>query len=338
MSETISIGINGFGRVGRSVLFASLSNPAVRVTAINDPFISTEYAAYLIKHDTSTGGFRGSVEVRKDNSIVVDGNIIAVTQRSEPSSIPWGESRVTYVIECSGVHTTHDRAAAHLAGGALRVVIAAPSSDAATLVQGVNVDSMKPTAQVISAGSCTGMVLCAILRFLGEKFGIEECSYTAIHAATPTQKIVDGANGKEWRSARSALSNIIPHSCGAAKTVQKVLPQIANKVIGSSVRVPVQNGCALDVTVRLTNGVSKEALDLSIQEGTAVGSPYYGILASTNEEIVSADVTDSPASIYDSKASVSLNSTTHKLLWWYSHELGYSHRLLQLIIQTNATW
>jgi glyceraldehyde 3-phosphate dehydrogenase len=337
MSDAVTIGINGFGRVGRAVLIASLSNPAVRVTAINDPFISAEYAAYLVKHDSSTGGFKGSVEAKKD-AIVVDGCTIAVTQKSDPSSVPWGDSHVTYVIECSGVHTTHDRAGAHLAGGASRVVIAAPSSDAVTLVQGVNADSMKPSTQVISAGSCTGMAVCPILRFLGERFGVDECTFTAIHAVTPTQKVVDGAQGKEWRSARSAMTNIIPHSTGAGKTIQKVLPQLANKVLGTSLRVPVQNGCALDITVRLTNGVSKEALDLAIQEASQPGSTFHGLLAFSSEDLVSSDVSTSAASIYDAKASVSLSSTTHKLLWWYSHELGYAQRLLQLIVQTNASW
>jgi glyceraldehyde 3-phosphate dehydrogenase len=337
MSDAVTIGINGFGRVGRAVLIASLSNPAVRVTAINDPFISAEYAAYLVKHDSTHGGFGGSVEAKKD-AIVVDGSTIIVTQKSDPASVPWGESRVTYVVECSGVHTTHDRAGAHLAGGALRVVIAAPSSDATTIVQGVNADAMKPSTQVISAGSCTGMVLCPILRLLGERFGIEECTYTSIHAMTPTQKVVDGAHGKEWRSARSATTNIIPHSSGASKTVQKALPHLANKVVGTSLRVPVQNGCALDITVRLTHGVSKEGLDLVIQEATQPGGAFHGLLAFTSDELVSSDVSSTASAIYDSKASVSLNTTTHKLLWWYSHEIGYAHRLLQLIIQVNGSW
>lgn len=335
MSDAVQIGINGFGRVGRAVLIASLSNPRVRVTAINDPFISAEYAAYLIKHDSVYGRFRGAVEHRKD-SIVVDGNIISVTQKSDPASIPWGDSRVAYVVESSGVHTTHDRASAHLAGGASRVVITAPSSDAFTLVAGVNMETFKGTTQVISAGSCTGMFLCPVLRFLNEHFGVEECTFTSIHSTTSSQKVVDGASSKEWRAGRSALNNIIPHSCGALKTIQKALPQIASRVAGTSFRVPVQNGCALDITVRLTNGTSKDALDLAVQEASQ--GKYAKCIGFSQEELVSSDVGDSGCAVFDSAASSSLSQNTHKLLFWYSHELGYAERVLHLITETNAVW
>lgn len=336
MSDAIAIGINGFGRVGRAVLIASLSNPAVRVTAINDPFVSAEYAAYLLKHDSGFSGFRGTIEKKKDG-IIVDGNIIAVTQKSDPTTIPWGESRVVYVVECSGVHTTHDRAGAHLAGGASRVIITAPSSDAHTLVGGVNMESFKGGMQVISAGSCTGIALAPILRFLHENYGLDECSFTSIHAVTSSQKVVDGVQGKEWRSARSAMNNIIPHSCGAMKTLQKALPQLANRVIGSSLRVPVQNGCALDVTVRLSSGVSKEALDVAFQQANE-SARYTKYITFSSEEMVSSDVGASGEVIYDSKASAALSNTTHKLLFWYNHEQGYARRVLDLIVDTNATW
>lgn len=338
MTEAVAIGINGFGRVGRSILSAALQSTAVRVTAINDPFVNSEYAAHLLKHDPAFRGMKMLIEVRKD-AIVVDGAVINISQKSDCASIPWGDSRVTYVVECSGVHTTHDRAGAHLAGGASRVVITAPSSDAHTIIAGVNSDSFKNHMQVISAGSCTGLALGPVLRFLHERYGLEECTFTAIHAITSSQKAVDGMQAKEWRAARNASENIIPHSTGAMKTLQKAMPQLAERVTGTALRVPVTNGCALDITVRLASGVSKEGLDIAISEASATASKYHGLIAFTDEEIVSADVgIAGGAALYDSKASVSLSPKTHKLLLWYSHELGYASRVLNLIAQTNSTW
>mmetsp|Transcript_28193 Transcript_28193/g.32620 ORF Transcript_28193/g.32620 Transcript_28193/m.32620 type:complete len:340 (-) Transcript_28193:86-1105(-) len=337
-SDTITIGINGFGRVGRSILSVALQSPAVRVTAINDPFVNSEYAAYLLKHDPAFSGMKLSVEVRKD-AVIIDGAVINISQKSDCASIPWGDSRVTYVVECSGVHTTHDRAGAHLAGGASRVIITAPSSDAHTIIEGVNTDTFKSHMQVISAGSCTGLAISPVLRFLHERYGLEECTFTSIHAVTSSQKVVDGLQAKEWRAARNAKENIVPHSSGAMKTLQKAMPQLAERVMGTALRVPVSNGCALDLTVRLASGVSKEGLDLAISEASLEGSKYHRLLAFTNEELVSADAgMAGGAALYDSKASVSLNTKTHKLLLWYSHELGYAARVLNLIVETNSTW
>jgi glyceraldehyde 3-phosphate dehydrogenase len=332
----IAIGINGFGRVGRALLKAALLNNRVRITAINDPFVTPEYVAYLIKHDSSGNPTAGNVEYRKD-SVVVDGSVIAVHQKADPSSVPWGDSRVVYVVECSGVYTTSDRAGAHLAGGAARVVITAPSTDAATIVAGANMESFKGSMQVISAGSCTGMVLAPLLRFVNETYGLEQCSFTCVHSITPSQKVIDGTNYKEWRAARGALNNIIPHTTGAMKTIAKALPSIGARVVGSALRVPVATGCALDVTLSLTNGVSKEGFDAALR-AAADSARYSSTLSFSSEELVSSDVHHTGALVYDSKASSTLSPTTHKLLFWFDNEYGYALRLLDLIIQTNATW
>lgn len=335
MSEAVLVGINGFGRVGRSFLLSSLENPSIRVTAINDPFVSAEYAAYLIKSEA-----RGSAKVKgidwRADALIIDGCVITVTQKSDASSIPWGDSRVVYVVECSGVNTTHDRAGAHLAGGASRVVITAPSSDAQTVVCGANFEAFKSSSQVIAAGSCTGVAIAPVLRHLNEKFGIDDCSFTVIHALTSQQKIVDGTNSKDWRGARSGLSNIIPFACGALKTIQKCLPAVAVKLIGTSFRVPVLNGCAVDMTFRFANPTSKEAIDSAIRD--AASGALGKFIEFSDDEIVSGDIGFTSAAVYDSRASLSLNATTHKLVFWFSHEHGYAERLVDLILRTNATW
>lgn len=336
MTDPVLVGINGFGRIGRCFLLASLENPAVRVTAINDPFVSAEYAAYLIKCEARAGSkVKGSIEWRKD-VLIIDGSVITVTQKSDAAAIPWGDSRVTYVVECSGVNTTHDRAGAHLAGGASRVVITAPSSDAQTVICGANFESFKPNAQVFAAGSCTGVAIAPVLRLLNEKFGIEDCSFSVIHALTSQQKVVDGTNLKEWRGARSGLSNIIPFSCGAVKTIQKCLPSLSAKLVGTSFRVPVLNGCAVDMTFHFANPTTKEAIDGAISQ--AASGALSGCLEFSDEEIVSGDIGSTSSAVYDSRASQSLNPTTHKLVFWFSHELGYAVRLIELILRTNTTW
>ena len=332
----IAIGINGFGRVGRALLKAASASNRVRVTAINDPFVTPEYVAYLIKHDSTGNPSSAAVEHRKD-CVVVDGSIIAVHQKSDPSSVPWGDSRVVYVIECSGVYTTSDRAGAHLAGGASRVVITAPSTDAATIVAGANIEQFKGSMQVISAGSCTGMVLAPLLRFVNETYGLEQCSFTCVHSITPSQKVIDGTNFKEWRAARGALNNIIPHTTGACKTVAKALPMLANRIVGSALRVPVVTGCALDVTLSFANGVSKEGFDAAFK-AAAESARFASTLSFSAEELVSSDVHHTGALVYDSKASTTLSPTTHKLLFWFDNEFGYALRLLDLVVQTNATW
>jgi glyceraldehyde 3-phosphate dehydrogenase len=217
------------------------------------------------------------------------------------------------------------------------VIISAPSSDAPTIVCGANFETFKPSMQVISAGSCTGMVLAPFLKLVSETFGLEECSFVSIHSSTPQQRVVDGANTKEWRAARSVLNNIIPHTTGALKTVQKSLPNLAQRVLGSELRVPVQNGCALDVTVRVSQATTRDGFTSAIMQ--AAEERYANSIAYSNEELVSSDICGrSGALIFDAKATQSLNKFTHKLLFWYDNELGYAMRLIDLVVDTNATW
>ncbi|KAJ2081703.1 glycerol-3-phosphate dehydrogenase, partial [Coemansia sp. RSA 988] len=235
----VKIGINGFGRIGRLVLRASLSNPNVVVVAVNDPFMEVDYMSYLLRYDSTHGRINADVKI-EGGKLVVNGQTIDVHAERNPDQIPWGASGVDYVIESTGVFTTIDKASLHLKGGAKRVIISAPSKDAPMFVCGVNLekyDASKDT--VISNASCTTNCLAPLAKVLHEEFGIVEGLMTTCHATTATQKTVDGPSGKDWRSGRGAGQNIIPASTGAAKAVGKVLPELNGKLTGMSLRVPV---------------------------------------------------------------------------------------------------
>lgn len=329
----VVIGINGFGRVGSQVLRASLSDPNVTVAAINDPFLTADAIAHAIKYDSTAGRFTGAVEVHA-GTIVIDNQVIAISSRSDPSQIPWADFRVDVVVEASGVYTTTERAAAHLAGGASKVVITAPSADAPTIIVGANDEALKPSMQVISTGSCTAVALAPALRFLSDAYGLVDCSFTVIHAATSGQRVVDGAS-KDWRSGRAALTNIIPSVTGAVKSINKALPGTTNRIIGSSFRVPVQIGCAIDATVRLERPVAKATLDATFQT-IPPESRYAKVLSFTADELVSSDVAGCAATILDSRASSALNDNVHKLLLWYDNEAGFAARVLELVKAASA--
>lgn len=332
MCAAVTIGINGFGRVGRQILHASLSNPNVTVAAINDPFLDNEYVKYLVDHDPAANG-RKDIQVElRDGSICVDGQLMKLFHYSDASAIPWGENHVAVVVECSGVFTTTERASGHLAGGAQRVIITAPSADAQTIIVGANEDALKPGWQVISAGSCTAVALAPFLRLLHEHHGIEECTFTSVHACTSAQRAVDGSITKEWRLGRSALHNIIPSSSGAAKSIMKVIPALSGRIAGQSLRVPVQNGSVIDVALRFEKPVSKEGLDALLTESTSNGSALSRVIGVTTKEVVSSDIVGEPKSgIVDLKASYALNDHCHRLLVWYDIERGYAMRVVDLV-------
>lgn len=327
------IGINGFGRIGRLVLRASVAKGA-QVVAINDPFIGLDYMVYLFKYDSTHGTFKGTVSTEGGN-LIVNGQKIQVFSERDPKSIPWGKAGAEYIVESTGVFTTIDKASAHLEGGAKKVIISAPSADAPMFVVGVNLDAYDPSAKVISNASCTTNCLAPLAKVINDNFEIVEGLMTTVHAITATQKTVDGPSGKLWRDGRGAAQNIIPAATGAAKAVGKVIPALNGKLTGMAFRVPVHNVSVVDLTVRLGKPASMDAIKAKVKE--AANGPLKGILEYTEDEVVSTDFIGSTASsIFDATAGISLNDNFVKLISWYDNEYGYSNRVVDLIkyIQT----
>merc|ERR1711988_1423640 len=323
-----SIGINGFGRIGRLVLRAALQKGA-NVVAINDPFIDLDYMVYMFKYDSTHGQYKGEVAA-VDGKLVVDGNTITVFSERDPSAIPWGSVGAKYVVESTGVFTTLEKAGAHHKGGAEKVIISAPSADAPMFVMGVNEDSYNNEMKIVSNASCTTNCLAPLAKVINDNFGILEGLMTTVHAVTATQKTVDGPSGKDWRGGRGAGQNIIPSSTGAAKAVGKVIPELNGKLTGMAFRVPVHDVSVVDLTCRLTKEASYDEIKAAVKE--AAEGPMKGILGYCDEEVVSQDfVGDTHSSIFDSKAGIALNKSFVKLISWYDNEFGYSTRVVDLI-------
>jgi len=324
-----SVGINGFGRIGRIVFRNAIEHDDIKVVAINDPFISPEYAVYMLKYDSTHGNFKGDVSATA-NELVVNGTHIKFFQERDPSNIPWGEAGAHYVVESTGVFTTKEKASAHLKGGAKKVVISAPSADAPMFVMGVNHDKYTKDVDILSNASCTTNCLAPLAKVINDNYGIVEGLMTTVHAFTATQKTVDGPSAKDWRGGRTASTNIIPSSTGAAKAVGKVIPELNGKLTGMAFRVPTQNVSVVDLTVRLEKGASYEDIKKTIK--AAAEGPMKGVLAYTEDEVVSSDLNgNNNSSIFDAKAGISLNDNFVKLVSWYDNEWGYSRRVLDLI-------
>jgi len=326
----VKIGINGFGRIGRLVLRAALSKTdQVEVVAVNDPFIDLDYMVYMFKFDSTHGRYKGTVEA-KDGKLVVNGHPISVFGVKNPEDIPWGQEGADYVVESTGVFTTKDKAGQHLKGGAKKVIISAPSSDAPMFVCGVNLDAYKPEYQVVSNASCTTNCLAPLAKVIHDKFGIVEGLMTTVHSTTATQKVVDAPSNKDWRGGRGASANIIPSSTGAAKAVGKVIPDLNGKLTGMAFRVPTTNVSVVDLTAKLRKEATYEEIKAAIRE--AADGPLRGILAYTEDELVSSDfIGNDHSSIFDAKAGIPLNSTFVKLISWYDNEYGYSCRVVDLV-------
>jgi len=323
------IGINGFGRIGRLVLRASLEHKDVAVTAINDPFMDLDYVIYMFKYDSTHGRFKGEIG-KKDGKLVVNGHSIAFYAQKDPAQIPWKETGADYVVESTGVFTDKAKAEAHLKGGAKKVIISAPSNDAPMFVCGVNENTYTSDINILSNASCTTNCLAPLAKVIHEKFGIIEGLMTTVHATTATQKTVDGPSGKDWRAGRGAGQNIIPASTGAAKAVGKVLPALNGKITGMSFRVPNPDVSVVDLTVRLEKAASYDDIKKAIKEASE--GPLKGILGYTEDEVVSTDFLGDPrSSIFDAHAGISLNPHFVKLIAWYDNEWGYSHRVVDLI-------
>ncbi|KAK5661426.1 hypothetical protein OQA88_11326 [Cercophora sp. LCS_1] len=326
---TIKVGINGFGRIGRIVFRNAVEHPDVEIVAVNDPFIEPKYAEYMLKYDSTHGNFNGTIEV-EGSDLKVNGKTVKFYTERDPAAIPWKDTGAEYIVESTGVFTTTEKAGAHLKGGAKRVIISAPSADAPMYVMGVNEKSYDGSAKVISNASCTTNCLAPLAKVVHDKFTIIEGLMTTVHSYTATQKTVDGPSAKDWRGGRGAAQNIIPSSTGAAKAVGKVIPDLNGKLTGMSMRVPTSNVSVVDLTVRIEKGASYDEIKEAIKE--AANGDLKGILAYTEDEIVSSDLNGNPnSSIFDAKAGISLNKNFVKLVSWYDNEWGYSRRVLDLI-------
>lgn len=327
---SIKIGINGFGRIGNLSFQAALNKKEVEVVAINDPFITADYMAYMVKYDTVHGKFEGEVSAT-ENTLTVNGKEIKVYNEMDPKNIPWGKDGVDYVLECSGVFTTLEKAQAHLDAGAKKVIISAPSKDAPMFVMGVNNDTYTPDMNIISNASCTTNCLAPLAKVINDNFGIKDGLMTTVHSTTATQKTVDGASKKDWRGGRAAAANIIPSSTGAAKAVGKVIPSLNGKLTGMSFRVPTVDVSVVDLTVNLEKPATYEEICVAVKK--AAENEMKGILDYTVEPVVSSDfIHDEHTSIFDATAGIALTDTFVKLVAWYDNEWGYSNKLVDLAI------
>ncbi|KAI3327707.1 glyceraldehyde 3-phosphate dehydrogenase [Xylariaceae sp. AK1471] len=325
----VKVGINGFGRIGRIVFRNAIEHDDIEIVAVNDPFIETKYAEYMLKYDSTHGIFKGTVAV-EGNDLVVNGKKVKFYTERDPSAIPWKDTGAEYVVESTGVFTTTEKASAHLKGGAKKVIISAPSSDAPMYVMGVNEKTYDGKADVISNASCTTNCLAPLAKVIHDKYTIIEGLMTTIHSYTATQKTVDGPSAKDWRGGRAAATNIIPSSTGAAKAVGKVIPDLNGKLTGMSMRVPTPNVSVVDLTCRIEKGASYEEIKETIK--AAANGDLKGILAYTEDQIVSSDmIGNTNSSIFDAKAGISLNNNFVKLVSWYDNEWGYSRRVLDLL-------
>lgn len=328
----IKIGINGFGRIGRLVFRAALKQPEnFEIKGINDPFINTEYMAYMVKYDSVHGKFDGEIYA-KDGKLVVNGKEINVYDEKDPVNIPWASCGAEYVVESTGVFCTTEKASAHLKAGAKKVVISAPAKDAETptFVCGVNLEKYTKDMKIVSNASCTTNCLAPLAKVINDKFGIIEGLMTTVHATTATQKTVDGPSAKDWRGGRAAAGNIIPSSTGAAKACALVIPELKGKLTGMSFRIPTLDVSVVDLTCRLKNSTTYEEICKAVKDASE--NEMKDILGYTEDDVVSTDfISDPRTSIFDAKAGIMLNENFVKLVSWYDNEWGYSNKILTLI-------
>ncbi len=325
----VKVGINGFGRIGRMVFRAAAKDfPDIEIVAIND-LLEPEYLAYMLKHDSVHGAFKGDVKVDGSN-LVVNGKKIRLTAIKDPAELNWGAVGADIVIECTGLFLTKETCEKHLKAGAKKVVQSAPSKDDTPMfVYGVNHDKYKGET-IVSAASCTTNCLAPVAKVLNDKFGIKRGLMSTVHAATATQKTVDGPSSKDWRGGRGILENIIPSSTGAAKAVGKVIPELNKKLTGMAFRVPTSDVSVVDLTVELNKEASYE--DICKAMKAAAEGPLKGILGYTDDKVVSTDFRgDTHPSIFDAEAGIALDPTFVKVVSWYDNEYGYTCNLMRFV-------
>lgn len=326
---TIKVGINGFGRIGRNVLRSAVQNfgDDIQIVGIND-LLEPDYLAYMLQYDSVHGRFKGEVAV-EGGQLVVNGRTIRLTQERDPANLKWGEIGVDVVIESTGLFLTKETAQKHIDAGAKKVILSAPSKDDTPMfVYGVNHAKYAGEA-IISNASCTTNCLAPIAKVLNDKWGIKRGLMTTVHAATATQKTVDGPSNKDWRGGRGILENIIPSSTGAAKAVGVVIPELNKKLTGMSFRVPTSDVSVVDLTVELNNPASYDEIcaEMKAQSEGAL----KGVLGYTEDKVVATDFRgDARTSIFDAEAGIALDPTFVKLVAWYDNEWGYSNKCLEM--------
>ncbi|HVS72817.1 MAG TPA: type I glyceraldehyde-3-phosphate dehydrogenase [Phycisphaerae bacterium] len=327
----LRVGINGFGRIGRLVFRAGVGDPNIEFVGIND-LVPPENLAYLLKHDSTHGRYKGKVEASAEG-ITVDGHFVKCTAIKDPATLPWKDLKVDYVVESTGLFTDREGASKHLTAGAKRVVISAPAKDkeTPTFVLGVNESKFnKETDTIVSNASCTTNCLAPLAKVINDSFGIEEALMTTVHAATATQPTVDGPSKKDWRGGRGAGQNVIPAATGAAKAATLVIPELKGKITGMAFRVPTPDVSVVDLTVKVKKPTSMAEINAAIK--AASEGAMKGILGYTEEQVVSTDFVHDPrSSIYDATAGIELNPTFFKLVSWYDNEWGYSNRVVDLL-------
>ena len=326
----IKIGINGFGRIGRLAFRSAVNRKDVQVVGIND-LLEVDYLAYMLKYDSVHGAFDGTVDV-KDGKLVVNGNEIRITAERNPADLKWDEVGAEYVIESTGFFLTEETAGKHLEAGAKKVVLSAPSKDHTPMfVMGVNNTELKADQQIFSNASCTTNCLSPIAKVLNDNWGISEGLMTTVHAATATQKTVDGPSMKDWRGGRSAIGNVIPSSTGAAKAVGKVIPALNGKLTGMAFRIPTMDVSVVDLTVKLEKPATYAEI-CAAMKAASESEDMKGVLGYTEDMVVSQDfVGDTRTSIFDASAGIALNDNFVKVVSWYDNEMGYSTKIVDLI-------
>jgi glyceraldehyde 3-phosphate dehydrogenase len=326
----IKVGINGFGRIGRMVFRAAHKHfgKDIEIVAIND-LLEPDYLAYMLQYDSVHGRFAGTIGV-DGNTLIVDGKRIRLTAEKDPAALKWGEVGVDVVIESTGLFLTKETCEKHLAAGAKKVIQSAPSKDDTPMfVYGVNHDTYKGEA-IISNASCTTNCLAPLAKVLNDNFGIKRGLMTTVHAATATQKTVDGPSNKDWRGGRGILENIIPSSTGAAKAVGKVIPQLNKKLTGMAFRVPTSDVSVVDLTVELNKETTYEQICAAMK--AAAEGPLKGIMKYTEDKVVATDFRGEPCtSIFDADAGIQLDPTFVKVVAWYDNEWGYSCKVLEMV-------
>ncbi len=325
----IKIGINGFGRIGRFAFRSAVARENVQVVGIND-LLDVDYLAYMLKYDSVHGPFNGTVEVA-DGKLIVNGNEIRITAERNPADLKWGEVGADYVIESTGFFLTKETAGGHLKAGAKKVVLSAPSKDDTPMfVMGVNNTELKAEDTIFSNASCTTNCLSPIAKVLNDNWGITEGLMTTVHAATATQKTVDGPSMKDWRGGRSAIHNIIPSSTGAAKAVGKVIPALNGKLTGMAFRVPTMDVSVVDLTVKLDKPATYAEICAAMK--SASENEMAGVLGYTEDLVVSQDfIGETRTSVFDANAGIALTDNFVKVVSWYDNEIGYSTKIVDLI-------
>ncbi|SHI22179.1 glyceraldehyde 3-phosphate dehydrogenase [Sporobacter termitidis DSM 10068] len=330
----VKIGINGFGRIGRLVLRQGVERGDVEFVGINDPFVDLNYMVYLLKYDSVHGRFQGTIDT-EDGCLVVNGQKIQISAEKDPVNIPWAKMGAEYVVESTGMFTSREKAEKHLQAGAKKVIISAPANDIPTFVMGVNHKKYTGDMDIVSNASCTTNCLAPLAKVINDNFGIVEGLMTTIHAATATQKTVDGPSGKDWRAGRTIMNNIIPSSTGAAKAVGLVIPELKGKLTGISMRVPTSDVSVVDLTAKLARSTTFDEICAAIKKASE--TDFRGIIEYIDCDAVSTDfIDDTHTCIFDEKASISLNDTFVKLVAWYDNEIGYSTKVVELAVHMHS--